>query len=87
MSAGLVPLDQIGHDQCGVVRALGGGTEFASRLSSMGLAVGSSVKVMQNRGHGPLLVLVRETRIALGRGEAMKIMVEEQACETEAADG
>jgi ferrous iron transport protein A len=47
----------------------------------MGLSVGSRLKVLQNRGHGPLLVLVRDTRIALGRGEALKIMVEEQACE------
>jgi Fe2+ transport system protein FeoA len=48
-----------------------------SRLSAMGLSIGSKFEVLQNRGHGPVLVLVRDTRIALGRGEAIKVMVEE----------
>jgi Fe2+ transport system protein FeoA len=32
--------------------------------------------MVQNFGHGPLIVLVRDTRVALGRGEAMKVLVE-----------
>ena len=43
----------------------------------MGLSIGSKLRMLQNTGHGPLLVLVRDTRIALGRGQALKIMVEE----------
>jgi ferrous iron transport protein A len=43
----------------------------------MGLTVGSRLEVLQNRGRGPMLVRVRETRIALGHGEAIKILVEE----------
>jgi len=31
--------------------------------------------VIQNFGHGPIIVLVRSTRVALGRGEAMKVQV------------
>lgn len=76
-----VTLEQLDTGVCARVRKLGGGKEFAGRLSSMGLCVGSQLKVLQNSGHGPLLVLVRDTRIALGRGEAMKILVEAQACE------
>ena len=41
------------------------------------VAVGAPLVVLQNPGHGPMLVNVRDTRIALGRGEAMKILVEE----------
>jgi Fe2+ transport system protein FeoA len=41
--------------------------------------------VLQNPSRGPLLVLVRGTRIALGRGEAAKILVNE--VEQGAADG
>jgi Fe2+ transport system protein FeoA len=31
--------------------------------------------MVQNYGNGPLIVLVRDTRIALGRGEAHKVLV------------
>jgi ferrous iron transport protein A len=71
-----VPLDQLPIGAHAVVRQFGGGKEFASRLAAMGLSVGSRLEVLQNRGGGPILVLVRDTRIALGRGEAMKILVE-----------
>jgi ferrous iron transport protein A len=81
MNETLRSLAQLGQGSCAVVRELGGGRTFSARLASMGLSVGSLLMVLQNRGHGPLLVLVRDTRIALGRGEAMKVMVEEQACE------
>jgi ferrous iron transport protein A len=59
-----------------VVRALRGGQELMSRLTAMGLVAGAPVEVLQNRGHGSLLVRVRDSRIALGRGEAVKILVE-----------
>lgn len=71
------PLDQLPSGSLAVVRRLGGGNEFANRLAAMGLSLGSSIKVLQNRGQGPVLLLVRDTRIALGRGEAVKILVEE----------
>ena len=74
----LVSVDLLDSDSSGIVRQIQGGRELSSRLSSMGLSIGAELKVLQNRHHGPVLVLVRDTRIALGRGEAMKILVEEQ---------
>jgi ferrous iron transport protein A len=59
-----------------VVRRLRGGRGLAGRLAGMGLTVGSRLEVLQNRGHGPVLVRVRDTRIGLGRGEAAKVLVE-----------
>ena len=73
----LVSLDKIPSGISVVVRKLDGGRELATRLAALGLSIESQVKVLQNRAHGPLLVLVRDTRIALGRGQAMKILVEE----------
>jgi ferrous iron transport protein A len=73
----LVSLDKIPSGTSVVVRKLGGGRELATRLAALGLSIESQVKVLQNRAHGPLLVLVRDTRIALGRGQALKILVEE----------
>ncbi|MCX7830283.1 MAG: ferrous iron transport protein A [Acidobacteria bacterium] len=54
-----------------------GGREFLSRMASMGLTIGSEIKVLQNYGKGPIIVLSKNTRIALGRGEAQKIIVGE----------
>jgi ferrous iron transport protein A len=42
----------------------------------MGLRVGKSVEMLNNGG-GPVLVKVDESRIAVDRGMAMKIMVKE----------
>ena len=72
----LVSVDQLDEDTYAIVRQIQGGKELANRLTSMGLSVGSEFRVLQNRHHGPVLVLVRNTRIALGRGEAMKILAE-----------
>lgn len=62
-----------------VVREVGGGKVLASRLAAMGLLVGSRLEVLQNPHHGPVLIRVRDTRIALGRGEATKVLAEEVA--------
>lgn len=61
------------------MRRLTGGAAFSGRLAAMGLVADSPLEVLQNRGRGPVLVLVRDTRIALGRGEAAKILVEAPA--------
>jgi ferrous iron transport protein A len=44
------------------------------RVEEMGLRIGKSVEMLTNGG-GPILLRVDESRIALGRGLAMKIMV------------
>lgn len=61
--------------ETGVVIALAGGRGLVSRLATLGFTPGAPVTVVQNYGHGPIIVTVRDTRIALGRGEAGKIRV------------
>ena len=53
-----------------------GGHQFLSRLASLGFTPGARLKMVQNYGHGPLIVKLRDTRVALGRGEAETILVE-----------
>ncbi|HXZ49426.1 MAG TPA: FeoA family protein [Usitatibacter sp.] len=72
----VLSLCELAAGSSAVVRALGGGADFTRRVSAMGLAAGAPVDVLQNTGRGPLLVRVRDTRIALGRGEAAKVLVE-----------
>lgn len=74
-----VSLAELASGAQAVVREVGGGKVFASRLAGMGLIVGSRLEVLQNLHHGPVLIRVRDTRIALGRGEAMRVLAEEVA--------
>ncbi len=44
-------------------------------IEDLGLRVGKMVEMLNNEGRGALLLKVDESRIAMGRGMAMKIMV------------
>ena len=48
----------------------------ARRLEALGILPGSVVTVINNSGRGPLLVEVRGSRVALGRGVSGRIQVE-----------
>jgi len=52
-----------------------GGRGLIRKLYSLGLLPGEIVRVVNNMG-GPILVEVRGSRVAIGRGMAMKIYVE-----------
>jgi Fe2+ transport system protein FeoA len=58
------------------ISSLKGGHHFLSRLASLGFTPGAKLQVIQNYGHGPIIVRLRDTRVALGRGEAEKILVQ-----------
>ena len=51
------------------------GEKLVCRLGSMGLTPGVEMRVLQDSG-GPKTVCVRDSRIALGKGVAHKILVE-----------
>lgn len=53
-----------------------GGRTMVNRLAALGFTPGTKIDMTQNYGRGPVIVTVRGTRVALGRGEASKIMVE-----------
>lgn len=51
------------------------GRKVAHRLTELGLTPGVNFEVLHDHG-GPLLLAVRNSRLALGRGMASKILVE-----------
>ena len=55
-----------------------GGRLLNHRLAELGLTPGTTLRVVQDSG-GPLLLAVRDSRLALGRGMARKVEV--TACE------
>jgi ferrous iron transport protein A len=58
------------------IQQIRGGHNFLSRLASLGFTPGTRLRIVQNYGRGPLIVSLRDTRVALGRGEASKILVQ-----------
>lgn len=54
-----------------------GSNKCDCRVEDMGLRIGKKVEMLNNGGGGPLLLKVDESRIAVARGIAMKIMITE----------
>lgn len=52
-----------------------GGHRLRSRLAGMGLLPGMMIRVVRNAGGGPIVVLVHNTRLALGRGMVHHLVV------------
>jgi ferrous iron transport protein A len=71
-----VSLKDLSVDSHATILAFNVGTVEATRLVSLGFTPGAEVSMSQNYGRGPLIVIVRGTRVALGRVEAANIFVE-----------
>lgn len=72
------PLSEIKNGARATLQSITVGRELASRMTSLGLTPGASVTMLQNFGRGPLIVNVRGTHVALGRGEAARLLVTEE---------
>ena len=75
-----MPLTMLSKGKGCRIREVRAGLELRRRLTEMGFTPSSSVRLIGCE-RGALLVSVNGTRYALGRGMAMKIMVEPDACE------
>lgn len=58
--------------------SIGGGRGTRMKLVGMGLGEGIKIRVLNSRGSGPCVILTGNTRLALGRGIAKKILVREE---------
>lgn len=74
--AGAMPLSMVPCDSCVRLIGIQGGRRLRKRMAELGLNPGSTVRVVQRHGHGPMILAVKEdTRMAIGRGMAHKILV------------
>jgi DtxR family Mn-dependent transcriptional regulator len=76
-----VPLTALKKGEVGTVTSIsaghGRGWGFGKRLMDMGLTPGTRVTVVKSAPfHGPIEILVRGSRLALGRGIGERIFVE-----------
>ena len=70
-------LNELGDGSCGTIVAITvERCVFQSRITSIGLTIGSRIEVIQNPKKQPVLLYNRDTMVALNKNEAEKIMVE-----------
>jgi ferrous iron transport protein A len=74
----MVPLGLLRLGDRAEVVEINSGKHPCARIEDMGFRVGKTVEMLNNEGRGPLLIKVDESRLALGRGMAMKIIVRRQ---------
>lgn len=79
MGGKLMPLGfiEVGHEA--IIKKIMGGSGMHTKLGEMGFAQGTKIHIIRNDGSGPMVVSVMDSRMAIGRGMAQKIMVEEIA--------
>jgi ferrous iron transport protein B len=57
------------------IERLRGGRHILSRLAALGFTPGAVITIIRRSDHGPLLVSLRGSRVAIGQGEAAHISV------------
>jgi ferrous iron transport protein B len=60
----------------GIVKHLGGGQRFISRISALGFVADAEVEIVRSLNQRSIIVAVRGTQVALGYGEAAKVHVQ-----------
>ncbi|MEX2690157.1 MAG: ferrous iron transport protein A [Candidatus Njordarchaeum guaymaensis] len=72
----MIPLAIASEGETLRIVSIRGGRGIMRRLADLGLVPGSIVKIIKSVGRGPILLEVKGSRIALGRGVCMKVFVE-----------
>ncbi len=72
----LLPLSLLPVGETGMVIKLNGGRTFQEKMISMGITQGGIIEVLSGTPGQALLVLIGNTRLALGFGLAHKIVID-----------
>jgi Fe2+ transport system protein FeoA len=75
MNGKQIPLVLVSEGEEVRLVAVRGGLNLRKRLADLGLNIGMTVRVVRVNPHGPLILAVKDGRLALGRGMAHKVMV------------
>lgn len=75
MTINNIPLTEAPRKTFVKLVSIEGGLSITRRLMELGLTPGVHLKVIQDSG-GPLIINVRNSKIALGRGMADKLLVD-----------
>ena len=75
MSSHGIPLAMVAPGELVAVTEVRAGRGLQKRLADMGLTPGVQIRVINSQMPGPVLIDLRGTRVALGRGIAHKVTV------------
>ena len=70
-----MPLAMVRPGELVTVMGVRAGWGLQRRLADMGLTPGIQIRVINSQMPGPVLIDLRGSRVALGRGVAQKVMV------------
>ncbi len=70
----MMPITMMKDGETGVIKKVGGKEETRKFLENLGFVVGSSVTVVSDIG-GNLIVNIKDSRVAIGKDMACKIMI------------
>lgn len=70
----MMPLTFANVGEDNIIKKVGGNPEVKKHLEDLGFVVGSSVSIVNTLG-GNVIVNVKESRVAISKEMAMKIMV------------
>ena len=70
----MMPLTMLNAGETNTIKRLGGKEETKRFLENLGFVIGGNVTVVSDTG-GNLIVNVKDSRVAIGRDMANKIMV------------
>ena len=78
-----IPLPMAAHGQALRLVSVEAGLRLRQRLADLGLTPGATLRLVQSENGGPLIVALKDdSRLALGRGMALAIMVEDETAQT-----
>ena len=69
-------LDKVISSQTVIITRINAGKSLGNRLANMGLHIGDSLQIIRSgQFGGPIIILINNAEIAIGRGIAKKIVV------------
>ena len=74
----MMPLSMVKEGQPNIIKKVGGKEETRKFLENLGFVTGGTVTVISQTG-GNMIVNVKDSRVAIGKDMANKIMVQTQA--------
>jgi Fe2+ transport system protein FeoA len=72
----MIPLALIAEGEEARLIGVQGGSSLRKRLADLGLNIGMDIRVIRKSPDGPMILGVKESRLALGRGMTRRVMVE-----------
>lgn len=74
----MMPLSMVKEGEPNIIKKVGGKEETRKFLENLGFVTGGTVTVISQTG-GNMIVNVKDSRVAIGKDMANKIMVQTQA--------